>query len=101
MLWSLVNTVTEFLLARVSEDEAGALARAQLGGVCSGCEHTCGSDAERTLAEANAKREVVDLISSTDSHEIHPDAWTVAKWAARLLAFPYADHPDYREEWKP
>jgi hypothetical protein len=22
-------------------------------------------------------------------------------WTARLLALPYASHPDYREEWRP
>ncbi|UPT20681.1 hypothetical protein FOF52_06650 [Thermobifida alba] len=46
----------------------------------------------RTLQEIEAKRRMLkelDLTSQTQQHLL------------KLLALPYADHPDYRQEWKP
>lgn len=80
------RSLTEFLLARIAEDETRH------------CEWGCH---ERIQAEAKAKRAIADLSASTDHWEINADAWTVAKWALRLAALPYADHPDYRQEWRP
>lgn len=61
---------------------------------------TCPCDF-RSKREVEAKRGILALLSSTDAAEIHADAWTVAKWAAQLMALPYADHPDYDERWRP
>jgi len=47
------------------------------------------ADPGRVLAECEAKRSIVELISSPGPQ------------ALRLLALPYADHPDYLPEWKP
>lgn len=49
----------------------------------------------RVLAEVEAKRRIVD---ETWGGPDHQDMWD---HHVRLLALPYADHPDYREEWRP
>jgi hypothetical protein len=43
----------------------------------------------RVLAEAEAKRRIV------------VNAMEPCQWVLRHLALAYADHEDYREEWKP
>lgn len=45
------------------------------------------------LADVAAKRAIVDLAEATGQ----PAIWE----AAEHLAAVYADHPDYRQEWKP
>lgn len=116
-------TLTEFLLARIADDEAvarqanphhnddiddwGAQTDAEarwdrqphgqrcawrLGeGMADKCE--CGYPA-RVLAECEAKRRIVDIYRS--EWEMDPINETL-----RLLALPYADHPDYDEKWRP
>jgi Family of unknown function (DUF6221) len=59
-------------------------------------EHIAHWDPERVIAECEAKRRVVEQFSLTR---------TMTGTAAvtpllRLLGLPYADHPDYREEWR-
>jgi hypothetical protein len=76
-------TLTDFLLARIADLEA--MARAELN---EGWE-------DIVLAECEAKRRIVEC--ATNMHTSGPD-WDEA---CRFLALPYADHPDYREEWKP
>lgn len=104
-------TITEFLLARIAEDEAAArsldaeLAKefgsteAQLSSELS----LAGSgymdypvltvDSTRVLAECQAKRVAVDWYLNDDA--------TVMEATIRALAAVNADHPDYREEWRP
>ena len=119
-------SLTEFLLARIAEDETRA--RVKMGDLMSECacppmaQPTGGpvvevhspdlAQAVRTLADCRARRQIVD--------ELHFDGRSgdyVAPWCVecsddenlvylpcptlRLLASPYADHPDYRQEWKP
>ena len=91
-------TLTEFLLARIAEDEKWRwhidYCRALDDGACD-CQAT-----ERVLAECEAKRRIVAL---------HREAWRAGyENAAAYLqdalvahAATYADHPDYRQEWKP
>jgi hypothetical protein len=65
-------------------------------------------DPARVLAEVEAQRRIVDEIAP--EVERHDDQIT-AEWGGSndgtaekllcLLALPYADHPDYRPEWKP
>jgi hypothetical protein len=106
-------TLTEFLVERLNEDEADV---ARIDGV--------NWSADRVLSEVGAKRRIVRLgPSECGGHEDqellgghhYPDpAWqncdgcsaaesSDAVWRAalRALAMPYADHPDYRPEWKP
>lgn len=62
----------------------------------------------RVLREVEAKRRIVDLHAHAHAHQCrtgeHDDGY--AQWVSdcttlRLLALPYADHPDYRPEWAP
>jgi len=68
--------------------------------------HIARHDPARVLADCEAKRRIVGL------HERRPD-WPdcqecgdrddIKPWPCstlRLLALPYADHPDYRPEWR-
>jgi hypothetical protein len=124
-----VSDLAGFLLARIAEDEQAARASlawasetpdqrwsADDGALLDGRSDTMASyvgddvaphiarwDPARVLAECDAKRRVVE------------DNW--AEWEGvygapnycsskideifRLLALPYADHPDYQQEWKP
>lgn len=78
-------TLTDFLLDRIAEDEAVART-AEYGYI------------ERQLAECDAKRRIVQY------HEVKHRREGVGGFncfTAKTLALPYADHPDYREEWKP
>jgi hypothetical protein len=90
-------TLTDFLLARIAEDEAAVEAkwlRAPKGApIVPDAAHT------RVLAECEAKRRIVEYCPSASEEG---DTWDTAFWRVlQILALPYADHPDYREEWKP
>ena len=74
---------------------------------------TCGVP-ERVLAEVEAKRQLLDLHEPGEMEYVDGDVCMVCEntdvgdegpfypcRTLRLLAMPYADHPDYREEWKP
>jgi hypothetical protein len=105
-----VNELLEFLLARVAEDKAQAtrhLPDAQ--------RHGWGSYPARFLAECEAKRRIVELHSPDpyyggceldgvhrpphDGDPVDVDPYPCE--TLRLLALPYSNHLDYREEWKP
>jgi hypothetical protein len=114
-------TLIEFLLARIAEDEAVALnavgyesrvywdnaADARAIPKSSG-EHYRRHDPERVLAECEAKRRIVENLAkcerirehshATDYSQGELDAYRSAGYA---LAAVYADHPDYRPEWRP
>lgn len=98
-------TLAEFLLARISEDIAlmhneGLLAAwhtrdcgingAGLEEVWCSCEVPA-----RVLAECEAKRRIVEVAERFGTWE-----GGMADVTLRYLALPYADHPDYRDEWK-
>lgn len=103
-------TLTEFLLARIAEDEAAASYAStrgdfdweqDAGGWWLGFyDHYRRHDPVRVLAECEAKRRIVEV----HAHNARWDDTNVGDWARatlELLALPYADHPDYREEWRP
>jgi hypothetical protein len=135
-------TLTEFLLARIAEDEARAhyaLSRGgggalEYGGQWYGAiKHAERWEPARALAECAAKRAIITcheswpvlvegpiefgLVDGTDPHAIAYRATQQIAWATqaeyrkrfgteppttpmlRALALPYADHPDYRDEW--
>jgi hypothetical protein len=102
-------SLTEFLLARIAEDEVAA----ERAGSFTPWDETFQNDnyghltiqPARVLAECAAKRRIVEelvlpyiaerrrLMNGQPSWgDEHPDL-------LRILAAPYADHPDYREEW--
>lgn len=57
--------------------------------------HIARHDPARILAECAAKRQIVEYCSDQlgDEYERIP--------VLELLAQPYADHPEYRPEWRP
>lgn len=62
--------------------------------------HIAHNDPGRVLADVDAKRRII----GTCQYWLHDNEHGVDPCAAetlRLLALPYADHPDYREEWRP
>jgi hypothetical protein len=75
--------------------------------------HIARCDPPRVLAECEAKRRIVELAAEV----LDPANWEtkdnsgglisvpIARQRMRdvlgLLAVPYGDHPDYRQEWKP
>lgn len=72
---------------------------------------TCGYPA-RVLAECEAKRRILDDLAAhlEADYEAMESPIASAGWHAktralngvvRLLALPYADHPDYDEAWRP
>lgn len=94
-------TLSDFLLARIAEDEAGPFLNAwHVGRVRAECA------AKRRIVEdyADAEREV----SHYDNHD-NPNGGYWMAWGVRHallgaveeLASIYGDHPDYRPEWKP
>lgn len=104
-----VTSLADFLLARITEDEAVARylpiyeAPGQASIYVEGGVLVPVPDAARLLAECVAKREVVRLagIASRGWTTTWPDAGNdPGADILRALAQPYADHPDYRPEWK-
>lgn len=71
--------------------------------------HIARHDPARVLAEVTAKRAIVELHEpyASESHGgaacwvCGPGGFPWPCTTLRLLALPFADHSDYREEWKP
>jgi hypothetical protein len=95
------STLTAFLLNRIAEDEAtirrvsdtqpvfADLLAESLGDVAS---------PQRMLADCDAKRRIIHACSATTGQDVNEFAeWDVL----RLLALPYANHPDYQPDWHP
>jgi hypothetical protein len=95
-------TLTEFLLARIGEVEAEVAAFDEewgtttvAGPVPIGLAYITDTEymqllvePAHVLAECEAKRQII---------ERH----LYLQGTLALLALPYADHPDYREDWRP
>ena len=116
-------TITEFLLARIAEDEWAAQeaiteieriawtpgmapSTTALGGLwCDpdGMGVHVAAQPGRVLAECQAKRAIVEYRAGIrwPSDEAHDAVRNERDRTLRLLAAVYADHPDYRQEWKP
>lgn len=123
--------LTEFLLARIAEREVDAKTRPHGAFVhASGCyyyEHTldagwycdcdtAGRSAAFLLAECGAIRRILAMADNSQDFidafgRGHPKSYyqqadsppclDVFIRINQLLALPYADHPDYREGWRP
>ena len=103
-------TLAEFLLARIAEDEAEARKRMHhaqqndltvrdpkhLGQFMPGWWEwrEIEAFAARVLAECEAKRSLIDW------HHRIPLPYE-RDHMLRRMSIAYADHPDYRQEWKP
>lgn len=112
-------TLSEFVLARIAEDETAAregltegvyiayadfvaaevVAMARAEGVSErGLEHVERWMPARVLAECEAKRQIV--AECIESDEEGTSGGVLARRVLHLLTLPYANHPDYREEWR-
>jgi hypothetical protein len=119
------QSLPEFLLERIAEDESeaqatsGRIARAAMqemaawaGGVGPAARHIARWDPARVLAECQARRQIVEFAQEATGMEIsldlefgqsHRDEAAdpyIGDRILHLLAAPYAGHPDYRPEWK-
>lgn len=89
--------IIDFLMARIDEDETTARESIDHGDAEAYVSpHHARWWPARVLAECDAKRAMVAELARLSSEE-HADITRLAK----LLVLPYADHPDYREEWRP
>lgn len=62
--------------------------------------HMARHDPARTLLEVDAQLRLVDELAAVSSGDwIDAGEEVLADRALRLLALPYADHPDYHHEW--
>ncbi len=119
------DDLVQFLRARLDEDERQARAamiyqdaswRVETSGIITTssetdvytddrelAEHIARHDPARVLAEVEARREVVRLAERAhDYHETFMNGFAAAmEGALRLFAQAHANHPDYREEWRP
>jgi hypothetical protein len=91
-------TITEFLLARIAEDEALAREWAP--------RHPANKTRARIEAECEAKRRIVEEMGRLAGDErptsnLDEDGWILLCWETlETLAAVYADHPDYDESWR-
>jgi len=121
-------TLVEFLLSRIGDDEQAARSA---GVLQSGTSWEYEPDPTpspillvapaRVLAECEAKRRIIEeyreftkadpddgmpiYAEDVDEDRLWPayggGMFSGLRKAVRLLALPYADHPDYRAEWRP
>jgi hypothetical protein len=110
-----MNELAEFLLARIDEESALAAAADQdaqrlrpitdelpAGPEDHRVAHMFRWSPARVLAECEARRRIVeDYLAQLDSHRSGWDARTPRDLTLRALALPYADHPGYRDDWRP
>jgi hypothetical protein len=110
-----VNELAEFLLARIDEENSLAYAAhqdAQTRGPITDdlsagpgdhrVAHMFRWSPARVLADCEAKRRIVeDYLAQLNSHQSGWDARAPRDYSLRALSLPYADHVDYRDEWRP
>ncbi|HEY9413627.1 MAG TPA: DUF6221 family protein [Pseudonocardia sp.] len=98
--WHLDNEVQPAEI--VGSDGLGIIqARTQHPGVLA---HIARHDPARVLAEVEAKRRIVDAFVRYDEESSDPceSCWAQGLGEAlRLLALPYADHPECHPSWLP
>jgi len=104
-------TLIEFLTARLDEDEQLALrARGDyfsfevLGrfSAVGDAAHVIRHAPARVLAEVEAKRQILaDCMATIANAGAGPGEYGLALSTIQSLALPYADHDDYRQEWRP
>jgi hypothetical protein len=93
--------LSDFLLARIADDEARLLSRP----LWMRGSYLDGFSPSRLESECRAKRQIVEFLAERSEFE-EGDTYDLGVWrgldqAARLLALPYAAHPDYDEAWRP
>jgi hypothetical protein len=117
-----MTDLSEFLLARIAEDEdhARRLRNAYDLDLLSVPAVLVNAGAlvipGNVLAECDAKRRIVEECTSPTTERVmvragvygyqprrvvRTDDLDIAEGVLRSLAQPYAEHPDYRDEWRP
>lgn len=115
-------TLTDFLLARIAEVVATVERQGRDADECQECaimQQTPGEESPlsstRVLASCEAKRRIVETTRFSGDNSSAVDYWleperrdlypgtatAVLTSVIKFLALPYADHPDYRDEWRP
>jgi hypothetical protein len=87
-------TLTEFLLARLSEDEGELRGMTRFGGVVRPV-------VAGTVEDCESKRRIVEWCAPLSDMQVRRQTRTLANDVLCALASVYADHPDYQEEWRP
>ncbi|MET8773362.1 DUF6221 family protein [Streptomyces sp. NPDC004658] len=69
-------------------------------------DHIARHDPARVLREVEAKRMIVERFADLSGEDWKPSAPRVVRLqelrdSVRCLAVAYADHPDYRDDWRP
>lgn len=92
-----MTTLTDFLLARIAEDEERAREFVQYE---DDVYETAGwLSPTRVLAECDAKRRIVELAVAADEAMDPPTTLILADEVLLALAHVYADHPDFDPAW--
>jgi uncharacterized protein DUF6221 len=86
---SVMSDLVEFLLVRIAEDEQAARDLGDDG--------TVGTWSHWVLAECDAKRHVVRLYQAAQAKGA---SLMMLTEVLCTLALPYADHADYRDQWR-
>lgn len=104
----MTDDLVAFLRARLDEDEWAARVAKDAAAKRTHYRASLTDRADRELREVAAARQLVDAyaeVADMDTEDPEPEfAYGRAVGlgiAVRLLAVSYADHPDYREEWRP
>ncbi|MFD7860963.1 DUF6221 family protein [Streptomyces sp. NPDC059783] len=96
--WAVIDRADEGVIPTVAPQAADDAGVAQ---------HIACHDPARVLREVEAKGRILDsyLPDATGADEQINEEWqagsTLADDLLCLLALPYADHPDYRDDWRP
>lgn len=100
-----VDDLTTFLRKRIAEDKV-------IAGECTGpdwrtdlgdgdnAEHIARHDPTRVLAEADSKLAVLDELDRAVHGQPRPFIDALL-YAVRQMGVVYANHPDYKENWRP
>lgn len=90
-------TLTDFLLARIAEDEERESSWERVDRRLRLADNRAHWSRKRRLAECEAKRRIVGRCSAVD---YAMPSTHLAHGILAELALAYADHPDFREEWR-
>jgi hypothetical protein len=96
-----------FLRARLDDDESAALAWLPFGNPDAAARgHIARHDPAWVLADVAAKRAIIETcaesltLQETGYYEDHTGERDLANFVLHRLAQPYADHPDFKAEWR-
>ena len=94
-----MRDLTEFLLARIAEDEAEASCRAALRSDPTDGMPRYQSIRLSTLAECRAKRATLDRLAEIDNDNCGCLGGAATEEVRKAMAGVYAEHPHFDERW--